>query len=165
MKKSVPILIAGPYTTPRCRIGGTLACRIRGDVPVDGITDAPIAWPFTRYRGAGVPQSPCPILILCGDLERAVRTEARNAVAHHFGVDKGVVTRWRRALEVGRITPGTQRSLRDHARAQLTNLKSRQIEQVKAGIAAGKTPAAIAEETGVPLQGVWRIRRGETFRD
>ena len=58
-----PALIAGPYTPPRCKIGGLLPCKLRGDVPVDGMTDAPIQWPYTRYRGAGVLRSAAPMII------------------------------------------------------------------------------------------------------
>src|SRR5207249_4618146 len=46
-------------------------------------------------------------LILCGDLVRAIKKEAVQAVAWHWGVSKGVVSLWRRALGVPEHNEGT----------------------------------------------------------
>jgi hypothetical protein len=73
---------------------------------VDGLTDAPIMWPFTQKAG---PRS----LILCGDLVRAVRDESVAAVAAHWGVARETVWRWRRALGVSQYTRGTRQLIRD----------------------------------------------------
>lgn len=47
-KRTVPALVAGPYRTPRCRIGGKFPCVINGTRTVVGITKAPIPWPYAR---------------------------------------------------------------------------------------------------------------------
>jgi hypothetical protein len=53
-------LIAGPYQTPRCKVGRMLRCQIRGKVIVRGIHEAPIQWPYTLPpRGAAGPCSSC----------------------------------------------------------------------------------------------------------
>jgi hypothetical protein len=160
-----PVLIAAPYAPPACKVGGTLACTLRGDVPVDGITDAPIPWPYTRYRGDGVPRSAEQILIVCGDLERAIRTESNRAVTYHWAISRHMVARLRRALGVGRNTPGSTALQRQHARRKLTNITPRQLRRVRDGIAAGMKPIAIATSTGVSVRAIWRIRNGETFAE
>ena len=43
-------LLFGPYRSPRCKLGRTLRCQIRGSVKVRGLTDARITRPFTRNR-------------------------------------------------------------------------------------------------------------------
>jgi hypothetical protein len=97
----------GPYAAPACRVGRKLYCRFRRRwVKVDGLTDAPVMWPFTRRTG---PRS----LILCGDLVRAVRDESVAAVAAHCGVGRERVSRWRRALGVTQYTRGTRQLIRD----------------------------------------------------
>ena len=57
-------LLYGPYQAPRCNVGRLLRCRIKGDVRVAGLTDAPIVWPFALQQGGGGR----PSLILCGGL-------------------------------------------------------------------------------------------------
>ena len=97
-------LLFGPYQTPKCKFGGTLRCRMRGKMKVKGITDAPIHWPYTFKRGGGGR----PLLILCGDLVRAVRRESETAVAHWWGVSITTVWKWRKALGVVEHNEGTQ---------------------------------------------------------
>lgn len=100
-------LLRGPYSAPKCRVGGKLFCRRRvRKVVVSGLTDAPIPWPFTREAG---PAS----LILCGELVRAVRTESEAAVAAHWGVSRNVVYQWRKTLSVSCFTEGTRKLYRD----------------------------------------------------
>src|SRR5947209_6986859 len=100
-------LLDGPYAAPACRVGRKLYCRrARDRVTVDGLTDAPIIWPFTRRSG---PRS----LILCGDLVRAVRSESERAVAAHWGVSSKTVWVWRRSLGVKQFTRGTRQLIRD----------------------------------------------------
>ena len=41
-----PVLFAGPYRTPKCRVGRDFPCVINGDRPVRGLTEAPILWPY-----------------------------------------------------------------------------------------------------------------------
>lgn len=97
-----PKLIGGPYkrpadVRPQQRVkdeqsGEFLVCQ--------GFSRAPIEWPI---GGTGSKMRP----ILCGDLVKAVRTEAAEAIVYHWGVSRDTVKRWRRALGVGRMTPGT----------------------------------------------------------
>ena len=94
-------LIAGPYRPPRCRLGDLLYCDRSGEVVVSGFTDR-LRWPYTLRYGQVSP-------ILCGDLVRAVRIESAKAVAYWWGVSRQLVFRWRRSLDVPRITPGTRR--------------------------------------------------------
>jgi hypothetical protein len=68
-------LIGGHYRMPRCKVGRTLRCLRRGAVKVCGIHEALIQWPYTLPRTQGGR----PILILCGHLARAVRTESISA--------------------------------------------------------------------------------------
>jgi hypothetical protein len=95
-------LIGGPYHAPLCKVGDTLACAIRGDRVVSGISDAPIPWPLAHSPDGGYAA-----LVVCGDLVRAVKTESGLAVAYWWGVHPNTVVTWRRALKVGRMTPGT----------------------------------------------------------
>ena len=167
--KPAPALIAAPYAAPRCKIGGTLADRVKGDVIVDGITDAPVPWPYTRRREPTATTwirttwSPRPMLVLCGDLERAVRVESSMAVCHHWGVSKRVVTAWRRALGVGRWTEGTRlvRGVGPHA-AALGRLRRehppRRLAAIRSLIAAGESNWRIAHKVGVSVRAVIRVR-------
>ena len=102
-------LLFGPYRQPRCRLGSKLFCELRGWVKVTRISDAPVPWPMTTKRGGK------PSLILCGDLVRAVRREANQAVAHFWGVTAQTVTAWRKALDVPRANEGTHQLHRDNA--------------------------------------------------
>jgi hypothetical protein len=94
-------LIAGPYRPPRTRPGRKIWCFWRGDVIVAGVTDALIPWPYSQgCRWRRLP-------ILHGDLCRAVRVESVEAVAHHWGVSRYTVRRWRHQLGTPRFNPGT----------------------------------------------------------
>ena len=107
-------LLYGPYAAPQCSPGDKLACEYRGrEVTVKGMTDAPIQWPCTRRNNRASP-------IVCGDLIRAVRTESEIAVAHHWGVGKPTVWKWRQALQVSRMTNGTRRLGIEYAIEKLT---------------------------------------------
>lgn len=158
-------LIGGPYRAPRCKVGRLLACRLRGDVPVDGITDAPIPWPYTRYRGEGVPRSAVPMIIICGSLEGALSMESSKAVAHHWGVRYETVSRWRRAVGAERLTIGTHRLLASHARYKLSDLSPETVELIRAKIAAGERNCDIARELDLHKRTICRIRRGRTFAE
>lgn len=111
-------LIAGPYRAPRCRVGRTLACLVRGAVIVAGIADAPIPWPYST--GPGQKRLP----VLRGDLVRAVRTESVAAVAHHWGVSRWTVRRWRHRLGVPRYNPGTRAAWARIAPAKLAHART-----------------------------------------
>lgn len=112
--RTAPPLIGGPYQTPHVKSGQTITCTLRGEVEVDGLTeDVPIPWPFI----AGIARVRS--LILCADLVRAVEQESVQAVAHHWGVSRYLVHRWRRALGVARFNEGTQARWRDLASQRL----------------------------------------------
>jgi hypothetical protein len=102
-KPKPPALVGGPYQPPPCEVGSSLRCLIRGRQTVAGITDAPIPWPWAWQEQGGGHR----LLIVCGGLAEAIRTETTLAVAHHWGVGRKLVTGWRRALGVDRMTPGT----------------------------------------------------------
>lgn len=104
MASDPPPLLFGPYRAPDVSTGW-LDDEIDGLTEVGGWTHAPIPWPRRRKSGR-------PSLILCGDLIRAVQQESSAAVQHHWGVGPVTVWRWRQALGVGRVTPGTRERLR-----------------------------------------------------
>jgi len=86
---------AGPYCAPSVKVGAVLYDEYRGDVAVDGMTNAPIPWPGSNYnKGRHVALLP----ILCGDLVRAVCEEDELTVAHYWGVTQYMVEQWKRAL-------------------------------------------------------------------
>jgi len=95
-------LLHGPYRPPKTRRDAKLFCEVRGTVTVGGYHDGPIPWPRVKKGGR-------PCLILCGDLVRAVRSESRLAVAHHFGVAEETVWTWRKALGLPQYTEGTRK--------------------------------------------------------
>jgi hypothetical protein len=101
--------LLGAYQTPRFRFGRTVRCEVRGEVEVVGLHEAPIPWPVGKKGRAKS-------LVVFKDLAKAVRRESEVAVAHHWGVDKQTVRKWRKALGVGRVTEGTSKRLSDHAR-------------------------------------------------
>lgn len=100
-------LLYGPYRMPRCRLGGTLRCAVRGDVLVKGISDAPIPWPMTRLKRGRL------LHVLCGGLIEAICCESEQAVAYHWGVSVSTVWKWRKALGVDATTEGTSRLRRE----------------------------------------------------
>jgi len=99
-----PPLLFGPYFPPDIS-DGWLVDWIDGSVEVGSWTDAPLPWPRRKREGRSS-------VILCDGLIREVMMESRAAVQYHWGVSGGTVWKWRRALGVGRITPGTRERLR-----------------------------------------------------
>jgi len=88
---------AGPYRAPAVNVGGTLYDEMRGDIAVEGFTEALIPWPAAEYnKGRGLERGLLPIL--CGDLVRAVCEEDELAVAHYWGVTRYMVEQWKRAI-------------------------------------------------------------------
>jgi hypothetical protein len=86
---------AGPYRPPAVNVGKVLHDEYRGDVKVDGMTDAPIPWPGANYNKG---RHDALLPILCGDLVRAVCEEDELTVAHYWGVTRHIVNQWKRAL-------------------------------------------------------------------
>jgi hypothetical protein len=109
---------------------------VRGAVEVVSLHEAPIPWPVGKRGRARS-------LVAFKDLVRAVRRESEVAVAHHRGVDKQTVRKWRKALGVGKVTEGTSERLSDHARepAVVAGLKK---AQVKSGDPARRAKLAAA---------------------
>jgi hypothetical protein len=125
-------LLDGPYAAPACRVGRKLYCKWRRRwIAVDGLTDAPVVWPFSKRAG---PRS----LILCGDLVRAVRCESASAVAAHWGVGRETVWRWRRVLGVGQFNRGTLQLNRDTVPERVD------LARLAEARAASRTPEARA---------------------
>jgi hypothetical protein len=96
----------GPYSTPRCRVGGCLTCSVRGRVKVVAISHTPIPWPLCKSSKHLTP-------IICGGLVRAVWRESNLGVAWNWGVSPQTVCKWRKALGVLPINEGTRELLRD----------------------------------------------------
>jgi hypothetical protein len=95
-------LIRGPYRAPKTWRAGRPVIEAGGEtVRIEGLTEAPIPWPY--ISGPAGTRS----LILCGDLGVAVGRESVAAICHHWGVSRATVTRWRRQLGVGRWTDGS----------------------------------------------------------
>jgi hypothetical protein len=113
----------GPYRTPRYRLGQEVQCAVRGKVAVVAVSTGRIRWPLCRPRTVTA-------LVVCGDLEKAVRRESATAVAHWWGVGWTTVRRWRRALGVGRFNAGTLK-LRDAGYDDAE--RSRKISKTKTG--------------------------------
>ncbi|HLI56419.1 MAG TPA: hypothetical protein VKY26_05225 [Actinomycetota bacterium] len=131
-------LVAGPYAPPRrrYRTGQAAECAVRGEVVVTGISDAPIPWPLGRYATA-VKSSP----VVCDGLVDAIRTEAVEAIAHHWGVSRWTVRRWRRALGVGRFTAGTEALWRERAPKLHTPQARRRQKAAMRALAARRVAA------------------------
>ena len=120
--------LLGRYTRPKAGIGTTLTDQTTDPprrVRVDGVTEAPIPWPYHQLPGGKIS------LVLCGDLVRAVRTESGQAVAAWWGVSRWVVQRWRRTLGVGRMTPGTQAVWRRAGAAKLDAARRAKARRMK----------------------------------
>lgn len=83
----------GPYRLPKVRIGDRLDCEYAGTVRVVAISDAPVQWPLGVVRGHRIP-------VLCGQLVRAVKRESASDVAKAWGIGRGLVSKWRKALRV-----------------------------------------------------------------
>ena len=65
----------GPYRAPYVKRGRRIMCALRGELVVQGMTDARIPWPIGR---GGRIRS----IVLCGDLETAVARESFQAIRY-----------------------------------------------------------------------------------
>jgi hypothetical protein len=100
-------LLHGPYEPPLVK-GGFLVDAVRGKVRFGTFTNALISWPKFKRQG----KSGSGGVVLCGDLLRALVKESIPAISHYWGVSRGTVSNWRRALELTtrtELTPGAQR--------------------------------------------------------
>jgi hypothetical protein len=94
---------------------------------VVSISRGRIQWP--RVIPIGMKSGPS--LLLAYDLERAVRLESAIAVAYWWGVTQATVSRWRRALGVGRMTEGTTRLLLHNAQAGAKVLRGVKLDDAQ----------------------------------
>jgi len=67
---------------------------------------APISWPLTN-RPTGIGK---PFLVVCRSLQNALRRESKAAIAYAWGVSMSTVVRWKRALGIPGMTPGSKRA-------------------------------------------------------
>lgn len=102
----LPPLIGGPYHAPACQVGEALECIVMGKQVVQGMTNAPIAWPYRRAANGDRR------LYLTGDLVTAVCVESAMAVREHWGISRSTVQRWRRRLGVQQFNEGTMEAWR-----------------------------------------------------
>ena len=56
------------------------------------------------------------MLIVCGELERAIRQESKPAITYWWGVSLSTVFRWRVAIGAQAWTPGSLQRIKDRAR-------------------------------------------------
>jgi hypothetical protein len=99
--------LLGTYRTPRFRYGQKVRCEVRGEVTVVGLTDGPIPWPIGKRGRARS-------LVVYKGLARAVRRESKVAVCYCWAITPQTVSKWRKTLGVGPLTPATRRRLRDN---------------------------------------------------
>lgn len=105
-------LLHGPYKAPLFTYGEAMQCAFWGDVIACGLSSGRIPWPIGKRDRKGARGR---FLIVTGDLEKAIRTEAGIAISYWWGVSEFSVTRWRQELGVGPITEGTRRLHYEHA--------------------------------------------------
>lgn len=148
-------LLHGPYRMQRCRVGRLLRCTLRGEVRVAGISDAPIPWPQCRVGGVNG-RGGILSLVICGDLEDALRTESNQAVAYWWGIWPHTVSQWRKRLGVGPVTEGTRRLKQDVFAETMDNGGREQLlaslstpergEKIAAAQRGRKRPSATVEK-------------------
>jgi len=124
----------GPYRTPRFRYGAVKRCALQGDVRIVGISNGRIPWPVGRKLGTTSRG-----FVLYGDLAKAVRHEAAVVICHWWGVAPNTVTRWRKALGVGRKTKGT------HALWSAYTREDWAVAARRKGQAKARSPKSIAK--------------------
>ena len=90
-------LYFGPYSQPEYKYGEELFCECRGWMKVVSQSYSPIPWPI----GCTIPRAGRDSLILCGDLERAVKNESAQAVVYWWGASRSVVTTELRTITHG----------------------------------------------------------------
>src|SRR5262245_5192158 len=82
--------------------------QVRDRVVLVVLSSAPVPWPVGQ-RGRAKS------LVVYAGLAKAVRRESNRAVCHWWGVTPQTVSKWRKALGVGRVTKGTSALLRENA--------------------------------------------------
>lgn len=170
MKDKAPTLL-GNYSPPNVKRGDWLFCEIRGKVQIGGYTDAPIPWPRLLKGGK-------PVLVLCGDLVEAVKTESVKAITYWWGVHPETVRKWRRALGVGRNTLGSRKlhqelfDSRIPDEAKERGLKTMHTPEARDKAAKSKrgksvhpnSMKAIAKARTKPKSKAWKDKMAESMR-
>jgi hypothetical protein len=85
-----PPKLLGKYKTPKFSFGDEVHCARRGEVPIVGLSSAPIPWTIGKRLPKGRQRS----LVLEADLTETVRRESAEAVAYWFGVKSDAVWHW-----------------------------------------------------------------------
>lgn len=149
-----PPLLYGPYLSPACKVGSRIEDVVRGPSVVGGFSDAPLPWPTHPNNS---PLSRPASLVITAELERAIRAESSVALQYWLAVSGFTVTKMRRALGVGRTTPGTrhrhaevaippdeQSTLRGAALAKTPDAMRRRDEAMKGKYGRPRSPATRA---------------------
>jgi hypothetical protein len=126
-RESAPQLVGGPYSRPTFRGTGRhrdVFCLVRGVVRAEGITAAPIPWPYVSTKSGRKS------LLLSGDLIAALHVESPAAIMHHWGVSSTTVMRWREALRHN-LRKGTRGSAASRAARRGRHLKAAAAHQAR----------------------------------
>ena len=83
----MPPKLQNRFVTPVYFVGARVTCQVRGVVEIVGLSDGPYPWPVGRLDWKLE-------LIVYKGLAKAVREEAADAVAAHFGVPQTTVKKW-----------------------------------------------------------------------
>src|SRR5687768_7371338 len=105
--------LLGKYRTPKVRSGQQVECLVRGTMRVVGLSDGRIQWPLAASVDHPRGRRSLPLM---GDLARAVRREAPQAIRYWWGVGVSTVWKWRKTLGV-RQTEGLRRRASEVAKA------------------------------------------------
>lgn len=142
----------GYYRTPEVAVGGRLHCAVRGEVIVVGMSNGRIPWPL-----ASKPGNTNRMLVIYGDLKRAVTREAAITVCHHWGVTPQTVSKWRKAMGVGPHTDGSRELRRSHGLRKWLKIKDKVLakagdpercEKIAAAKYGKKRPPHVIEACG-----------------
>jgi len=147
----------GPYPIPRFKIAQRAECEYAGTVRVVAISDAPQQWPLGVVWGHHIP-------VLCGSLVRAVNREAASDVAEAWGVGRGLVSKWRKALRV-KGTEGDRLRLSEAVRAS-DPARARKIAKAKRGVPRPRwiIEAMAQARTGTKHSAETRAKMSETHK-
>ena len=141
------------YSTPIFRFGQRVECAVRGEVVIVGLTDAPVAWPIGKHGRAKS-------LVVYRDLAKAIKREANQQVCRLFGITPQTVSKWRKALGVEPINPGTRRLLVAHGRSPAGQKAVRAMHRTARD--PGRRAKIAAARLGKPRpQSVIEAARGE----
>ncbi|MBV9468548.1 MAG: hypothetical protein JOZ57_04835, partial [Abitibacteriaceae bacterium] len=144
-------LLAGPYKSPKVKIGDPMVDEIRGPVEVGTWSKGKIPWPCIRTAGRSA-------FVLTGDLVKAVQNESSLAIQHWWGVSPSTVHRWRKALGCDQYNEGTLRLHREWKPEKIS------AADAKRGQRKGASPESRAKMTAnIRARGYYHLgQRGWT---